>query len=780
MRKSLFLALVLLVVGSDIHTQSMPTKLVVDGLSDEVTVRRDGRGIPYIEAKNDSDIYFAQGYVFASDRLWQMDLMRRLARGETAEIFGQAALEQDKRWRRFNFAKVAEESLRFMTPDLRAALDNYARGVNAYIATLTPETLPVEFRILQYKPREWSATDTIAVGKILADALSSTWDDDVLLASLQKIAPEKLADIRNQVTPNDVILFGSDTKAATARSTTNSVPAASSDALAVLVREKEIRRASLESVGLYAEGLAASNNWVISGKRTVDGRAMLANDPHLAPTAPGIWYLVHLSTPTLRVSGVSIPGSPGVTLGHNADIAWGATNVGPDVQDVYIETLDRTGGGVRYKTPIGWEDAVVRKETIKVRKNPLKPETEDVAYEVIETRHGPIVLSDGDKHYALRWTALDPKNGEFEAFHTWNRAKNWEEFKNGLKRYGGSAQNFIYADVKGNIGWYAASRIPIRKTGDGSLPYDGATNDGDWTGFIPFEDLPHLYNPPSGLIITANQRVVGTSYKYTQFSRDAATPWRARRIKTILEAKPKLTMDDSRDAQLDAFNIPLSNLAKNIVKMGAASPETLADLKAWNGVMAPDSRAALLVNDIRICTANKLADANKPVPAYAIRERVLDWAVTEQSARWLPAGHANWTELIKSCDTAVRAMFADPKRYGPDQANWSWGKLWKSRFDHPLAVAPLIGMQFQAPSVPITGSGQTPNVGSAVSMRHIASPGNWDATRHVIPLGQSGDPKSPHFKDQFELWRTGEPSVFPFTKDAVSKAATSTIVLSPR
>ncbi len=794
--KRIFLFTLLLAALSAYGYTQTNSEIHVSGIKGKVTVRRDSRSIPYIEASNDADLNFVQGYVTASDRLFQMDLMRRLARGETAEIFGNSVLEEDKRWRRFGFSEIAIQSLSQLTPELREALDDYARGVNAYIATLDDKTMPVEFRILQYKPRKWLPTDTIVVGKILADALSTTWRNDLLRASLQNITKEKFADLTNQITPYDVVLFGKDT-AVSRTAIKSELPAStggtndtfkatllppvyaggSDPDLPTAEQDEKLRADSLSRVGLYAEDLAASNNWVISGKRTADGKPILANDPHLAPTAPGIWYLTHLSSQAMRVSGVTFPGVPGIVLGHNEFIAWGATNVGPDVQDLYIETFNEKG---EYKTPTGWESPKVREEMIPVRMNPLKPEITAVSFKVTETRNGPIILDEGGKKYALKWTARDPKNSEFEAFYQMNRARNWNDFKTALKTYGGSTQNFVFADVKGNIGWYAAGRIPIRKTGNGALPYDGSTTDGDWTGSIPFEELPNLYNPPGGLIVTANQRIVGTSYKYPQMSRDVAPPWRARRIHDALDAKSKITMDDVRDVQLDVFNIPLSNLAKEIVKESAASPETLVVLKAWDGKMTTDSRGSVLANEIRTCVANKMADDNRSVPVFYIRERVTDWAVREKIARWLPGGFANYAELLKSCDAFSRASLADQKRFGPDDANWVWGKVFVSRFPHPLAVVPLIGAQFVIPSMPINGSGQTPNVGSNVSMRLIASPGNWDATRHVIPLGESGDPKSPHYKDQFEAWRTGTPMIFPFSKPAVEKAATEIVVMTPK
>ena len=754
------------------------TMVPISGLRESVAVRRDSRSIPYIEAKNDADLHFVQGYVTASDRLWQMDLLRRVARGETAEIFGPMTLEEDKRWRRFGFASVAQESLVHLSPELRAALESYAAGVNAYVATLDDKSLPVEFRILQYKPRAWTPADSIVIGKILADALSSTWRNDLMRASLQSLPKEKLSDLTNQVTPYDVVLFGKDAPVVIPSHRGNGGRVSHSDLLAMADTQDQLRRTSLARIGFYAEELAASNNWVISGKRTADGKPLLANDPHLLPNAPGIWYLTHLSTPSMRVSGVTFPGVPGIVLGHNENFAWGATNVGPDVQDLYIETFSAGVGGTEcYRTPTGCDPVIKRQETVFVRKSAIDPTRTATTFEVKSTRHGPVILEDGGKNYALKWTALDPRNNEFEAFFRLNRSKDWNGFKAALRTYGGATQNFVYADVKGNIGWYAAGRIPIRKVGDGSLPYDGATDDGEWSLSIPFAELPNLYNPPEGFIVTANQRIVGTSYKYPQMSRDAAPPWRARRIYDLLKSNTKVTMDDVSAIQMDVYNIPLANLAKEIVDASAASAETLSLLKSWDGKMTPDSKGALVANEIRGCLANKIAEDNKPAPANVIRERVLDRGVRERMSRWLPKQFADYPTFLKACDREASASLT--RRFGTDPGKLVWGSVSQSRFPHPLAVAPLVGAQFATPNVPIAGSGQTPNVASFVSMRHIASPGNWDATRHVIPLGQSGDPQSPHYKDQFDLWRTGAPAVFPFSRDAVTRAAVMQIQFRP-
>ena len=755
-------------------SQSAATELTLSGLKEKVTVRRDARSIPYIEASNDADLYFVQGYVTASDRLWQMDLLRRVVRGETAEIFGKTTLEQDKRWRRYGFSSIAEESLKNYKPEVRVVLDDYSRGVNAYIASLTDATIPIEFKILQYKPRNWTPSDTLMIGKLLAEALSSTYQRDLLRESLKGFDQQKLADLTNPVTPYDVVLFGKDKPSAAAEGPSKDAGNKNASCISacntlseVIERDQEIREQSLRLVGVFADDLAASNNWVISGKRTADRKPLLANDPHLEPTAPGIWYLTHLSSPNLRVSGVTFPGSPGIVLGHNENIAWGATNVGPDVQDLYIEKLENN----KYTSPDGPKDLVTRIERIAVRTNPLQPATIPDLLFVEVTQNGPVILEAQGRKYSLKWTALDPKNTDLEAFYYLNRATDWKSFQGALRLYSGATQNFVYADVKGNIGWYAAGRIPIRKTGDGTLPYDGTTHDGDWIGTIPFDELPHLYNPPDGFIVTANQRIVGTDYKYPQMSRDAASPWRARRLYDLLKADTKATMDSVSRAQHDSLNLPLQGFAKDLLAANALTEENAETVRSWDGRMVRDSSAALLVNEIRNCTANKIAEDNKPAPASVIRERVLYWAIRENAARWLPKGFQNFSTLLKTCESEAVAAFG--QRYGADPAKWVWGAVWTARFNHPLAAAPLIGMQFATPRMPIDGSGQTPNVGSAVSMRHIASPGNWDMTRHVIPLGQSGDPRSQHYNDQFEAWRTGSPAVFPFSRAAVEATSRS-------
>ncbi|MBX3292713.1 MAG: penicillin acylase family protein [Acidobacteria bacterium] len=743
------------------------------GLRDPVRVQRDDRGIPYIEAKNEYDLYFVQGYVVASDRLWQLDLLRRLARGETAEIFGRMTLEQDKRWRRFGFAKVATESLIKMGPEISLALRAYSDGVNAYISALPDDKLPREFQILRYKPRPWEPADSLVIGKILADALSSTYQRDLQRLAISGMPADKIADLTRTVTPFDVVLFGKDSKPA-GRVSEVAPRQNDIDWSEQLFKDNELREASLRSVGLFAEDLAASNNWVISGKRTASGKPILANDPHLAPAAPGIWYMAHLSIPGVKAAGVTFPGTPGIVLGHNEHIAWGATNVGPDVQDLYAETIS-DGKAI---TPSGPKNVRTRIESIRFRANPADPSLSTEELSVTETDNGPIILSQGDRSYSLKWTALDPKNNEVEAFFLINRAKNWDEFRMALRSYGGPTQNFVYADAKGNIGWQVAGAIPIRRVGDGALPYDAGKTDGDWIGMIPFAELPFLYNPPEGFIMTANQRIVGTDYKYPQMSRDAAPPWRARRLYELISADAKATLDGSEAAQFDNLNIPLKMFAADLAGMNVLDEATLNALKKWDGRMSITSTTATYVNEVRNCFGETIANAFRPATAAAVRERVLYWAVRDRSSRWLPSTFKDYGELAKYCDAQTVEKLS--KKYSADRETWNWGKEAASSFPHPLAQAPLIGTLFVTPKAGLNGSGQTPNVASYVSMRHIVSPGDWDKKRFVIPLGQSGDPSSKHFRDQFGAWSSGKTPIFPFTAAAVKASAVSDITYLPK
>jgi penicillin amidase len=791
---------VLLISGASVSVFSQApapttTTLKVAGLKAAVTVRRDERGIPYIAASNDEDLYFAQGYITASDRLWQMDLFRRSARGELAEVLGKDALEEDKRHRTLGFAQAAEAEAAQASPRARVILESFAKGVNAYIATLDDKSLPPEFQILQFKPRPWTPADSLIVVKLFFEALSNSWRLDVMREALQDLPPAKLAELLPEKTSIDVLVVGTDSAKTTSANpiVRQAVASTSSrELLEALQQDEAIATRTLSRVGLFAESLAASNNWVVSGKHTASGKPLLANDPHLSPSAPSIWYMVHLSAPGVRVAGVTAAGFAGVVVGHNEYIAWGYTNVGTDIQDLYVEKFDPQNP-LRYQTPAGWRDAEVRHEVIKVRKHFLTTATDDVTHDVTVTRNGPIILERGGKRYSLRWSALDPKLNNPDGTYLQNRARNWKEFTTALQSYTGPMQNMVYADRDGHIGYYAAGVVPIRSSGDGSLPYDGSTDAGQWTSFVPFDKLPHLFDPPSGIIVTANQRIVGSDYPY-HLTHSWAQPYRARRILELLQQKPKLTADDFRAVLGDVYSIAGATFARETAKilrpkMAAEDnslKQTLAAFETWDGLLNADSNVAPLVAQMRIAFRTRIITATLGAErarsfGWSNFDTTLDRILVEQRKEWLPAEYSDFSLLLRACYADAREALT--KSLGADESKWTWGNLVKSRFPHPLAQVPLIGAQFAIPPFPQNGTGflvgATVNVGAPVSMRLIADPDDWDKTQHGIALGESGIPSSPHWSDQLADWRAVTPRVFPFTDAAITKATKETITLTP-
>ena len=431
-----------------------------------------------------------------------------------------------------------------------------------------------------------------------------------------------------------------------------------------------------------------------------------------------------------------------------------------------------------------------------MRKGFADTTTDVVPLDVTVTRHGPIVLEKDGKRYALRWTGLDPKLNDPSGTYVLNRAHNWKEFTAALRSYTAPTQNIVYADTEGHIGYYAAGKVPIRKFGDGSVPYDGSKNDGEWTSFIPLDKMPHVFDPPAGMIVTANQRIVGTDYPYF-LTHAWAQPYRARRIYDLLQEyskKKKISADDFRAIQADVYSLGGVLFAKQSAAIlrgrveqpaDAALKETIAQFEKWDGRINADSTVAPMVIQMRVAFRNRILNAALgpdlfKVYAWSNFDTTIDSLMTQRPPNWLPKEFTTYADLLRACYQDALSVLK--KNLGDDQSTWTWGNLVKARFQHPLAGAPLIGTQFAIQPFPQNGSGgvaATVNVGAAVSMRFIADANDWDQTQQGITLGESGIPSSPHWKDQLDDWRNVSPRGFPFTEAAVMKAAKTTLVLEP-
>lgn len=762
----------------------------VQSLIDSVTIRRDERGIPYIDAENEEDLFFAQGYATASDRLWQMDFLRRTARGELAEILGPAALEIDKLHRIYGFRNIAEQLLENASTQTRKVLEAYARGVNFFIKDCDAGSLPVEFRVLGYQPRDWTAVDSLALGKLFAEKLSFSADVDLLRALLSDLPDETIDDLLPETSPLDVIPDGQSITA-TQKQPIRERRQFSQPEIAFLTEGLHAMRQARAATG--GDGQVGSNSWVINGELSASGKPMLASDPHLPATSPSIWHITHLSTKEFRVCGVSVPGVPGVMIGHNEWIAWGITNLCPDVQDLYIERFDASDANA-YQTPAGPRNAELRSEEIAVR-NPSAPTgTETVRLEVKTTRHGPVIFESGATALALRWTALDTDIVDLDTFLALNRAQNWNDFVAALSHYGGPPQNFTYTDIAGHIGFYSAGRIPIRQTGDGSFPYDGTTDDGEWIGFVPFAELAHVFDPPSGYVVMANQRIVSRDYPH-HLTHNWRVPYRAHRIKTLIdeqiEAKQKLSIDDFLSIQGDTYSYPDALFAAEVAELAgplsAGSEEwrqISESFKGWDGVASAESSVLPLASEMRKVFRRRILRSKLGVDLASLYEwrndaTFVDRLITERPSDWLPDESESYESLVLECYREAVTTLA--KLLGPDPQQWTWGRLAQVRFPHPLEKLGPGGAAFAVAALPQNTGGSMPtvNAGSRVSMRFIADLADWDATRLCLPLGESGDPSSAHRDDQMDEWYKVTPRVIPFDEPSIASAARTVLVMNP-
>jgi len=763
------------------------------GLQAPVEVLRDEWGVPHIYAQNQDDLIFAQGYVHAQDRLWQMELNRRLAHGKLAEIFGAVALDTDRLLRTIGLTRSAENDLRHLSDEARHALETYARGVNAFIAQ-NKNRLPLEFTILGYTPEPWQPLDTLVFAKYMGWGLSANFDMELLRAAfIGKLGADKAAELENDypamnptVVPSKMFRDIADSMLAQFRAAKEFLP----------------------TVGISG----GSNNWVVDGTKTHTGKPLLANDPHLPVTVPGIWYENHLVAPDYEVTGVVFPGAPGVVIGHNRDIAWGFTNAFPDVQDLYIEKPN-PANPYEFEFQGKWEPATIVREEIRI-KGRKEPHIE----QVVITRHGPIInqvfaLAGKAPPLALRWVGYEP-SGTVQAILGMNRARNWDEFTNAIRDWTLPSQNMVYADRDGNIGYYQPGKIPIRAKGFGLLPVPGWTGEYEWIGWIPHEELPHAFNPAQHYVVSANNMVVGDDYPYF-LAHDYANGYRAARITALLGEKEKLTPDDFARIQRDVYCAPAKAFVAHLLALKPRDElerRALDLLKTWDYHLTPDSVAGGLYKTIeyfalRRIFADKLGDELvkhfigvglhplvAPVSLYYDRSLLtLARILQDEQSDWYTdavTGTARTREEILELALGD-ALAALRKEYGDDPARWTWGNLHRVHFNHALGVVKPLDKIFNRAARPLGGDPSTPLQGAYVpefpiksahlipSWRQIIDLADWDHSRAVHLPGQSGHPASKHYDDMIEPWLKGEYHTLLWSRARVQEHARERLTLQP-
>jgi penicillin G amidase len=755
----------------------------VPGLSGTVEVLRDARGVPHITAGSIADLAFAQGYVTAQDRLWQMDLTRRIAWGELSEILGRRTLAIDIENRKLGFHEVADRAVGEMDPASRAFLDAYSRGVNAFVSTHRGR-LPIEFVILHYQPRPWTPADCLAVALNMEKTLNSSWRTDLMREDiLRHVGPKLYADMVPDSSALDRPV------AEPVKGPVRTVQPDAEGRLARLLRPPKLSGLDPVLAALLApldtSRLAlGSNDWVVSGAHTYSGKPLLSNDPHLRHGEPSVWYEIHIKAPGINAIGVSLPGTPTVIIGHNARIAWGMTNTGPDVQDLFIERFNPKNPD-EYLHDGRWQKAEVRDEVIHVRGQ------KDVRLKVLVTRHGPVISNEGGRALALEWTALQPHALRVAAFLKLDEAQNWRQFTDALREFSGPEQNMVYADVDGNIGYYAPAWVPIRKKGDGSVPVPGDTDDYDWQGYIPFEDLPHAFNPPGGIIATANSRVVPDRYPYF-ITHDWVAPWRTARIFQLLEAGGKLTVADMLRIDMDVYSMEDMWLAKWLIKAGKARPpqdpaiqHALEIIGQWDGEARENSAATLILETARPILLQrllrpKLGDAFSEYH-WSLDLTFVDNVLRNNWARWLPPGDRDFNDTVmKSLEEAVGRI---PQiTVSPDPKDWKWGRTIPLLFRHPLDPLPFGRWLFDVGPFPQWGMATTVKAttpSSGPSMRMVVDFADLDRSVNNITLGESGEVTSRYYRDQFDAWYHGRSFPMLFSDQAVQQGTVHKLELIP-
>ncbi len=739
--------------------------IALPGLHSPVKVQRDEFGVPIIEAQDEHDLMFAFGFVHAQDRLWQMDMARRVGEGRLSELFGSATLPFDKMFRIIGIRTVSENIEQQITEESRNRLQSYSDGVNAFIET-NKGKYPVEFDMLDYEPEPWRPVHSIMIGRLMAWELNLSWWVDLTLGSIaQRVGLEKAVDIFPTF-PREV---------APVVPTTDWQRYA--DAGLEFMRTAKEFRAFSGHAGM----LGGSNAWAVGPGKSATGKVLLANDTHLQLQSPSKFYELHLRAPGYDVGGMSIPGIPGIIVGRNASIAWGLTNVMADDADFYIEEIDSTNP-TRYLYNDAWRPLSIRQEEIRVKGDTAVPIT------IRATHHGPIVtdirttMKKADPSFvaSMRWTGHDV-NDQIDAFNIINRASNWNEFTHGVSTFAGPGQNFVYGDSAGNIGYWCGVKLPIRGKQNSTLPLPGWDPATEWKGYVPFEKLPHLFNPPEGFIATANNKLVDDTYPY-HISDMWEPPSRIQRLREVLGGEGKFTLQDFERLQNDKYSVHAREFLPFILAACSDSTFELMDkglimeyLQNWDFVFGEDDIATSVYQQFFVkLLDNTFKDemGDELFHDYVILVNVPIRAIT----RLVAEGTSPWfdiagTESIETRDDIIRQSMNDAvralrERFGPEMKTWRWGELHTVTLQHPFGLQKPLDRIFNIGPFPYGGGSTTLVSGEysyndpfavtvGASIRQIVDFATPGAARTILPSGQSGQVLHKHYDDQTHLWLNG-------------------------
>ncbi len=800
--------------------------LSVPGLSAPVTVRRDTHGVPHIQAATVDDLVLAQGYVTAQDRLWQMDALRRNAAGDLAEILGSAFLQHDRAQRILQVRGSADRVAAALPPSQLHWLDQYAKGVNASIADQR-DRLPLEFRILRYAPAPWTPRDSMLIALTMFQDLGTSFPQKLsreLVSS--RLTPEQIADLypvgswRDHPPGQTVDLTTPVNEIEQIPLDESQSKVESQSRLNQPTQSPESLQAALATLpgALPCESCTSgSNNWALSADHTTTGKPILASDTHLAHSVPGIWYESDLESGDFHVAGVVIPGTPFIEIGHNAHLAWGLTVLGGDVQDVYVEHLRTENNEIQFQTSNqSWHPILHRPELIHIRNRA------DVTVDVQLTRHGsmetPIIsplFPQEKRPLALRWIIYDPTIPT-APFYDIDAATDWSTFSAAISTYGGPTQNLVYADDQGHIAYHAIGKIPLRGTDPTApqpiapIPTDSTAPDApthEWSGYIPFDQLPAVLDPPNGILATANARTTPDSYALP-ITLNWAAPYRNERIWKLLAGKPRFSPDEMIAIQTDVYSDLDHVIAQRLAyaldhavdqPQPTGKPYAALDkkrlhqaadlLRTWNGQVEATSSAAAIVNAARtalwpLLLEPRLGPAAAILYQWGEKPYAEEQLIMHTPDRWLPPGYPNWDTLLTAA--VQHGLLA---AHAPlDLSKWSSGQAHPVEVEHPIySQSALLRFLIGRP----IGTGVQPQSGDTSTVKQVdrtfgpserltVDLANPDRTTLNLVLGQSGNPASPWFLDQFQSWLHGATYTFPFTNQATTPTITHTLTLTPR